>query len=174
MNNYQGFLLSLLLSCSCAVSGQEIVLTELDPVAPPVLITRGMAVKVECDSVWVVSPFRLGLYEEARKLVLSLNTGNIESLISQYEHKLKLYSYWNDSLRESYRLLSYRYDSTLVKTTSQLSTVGERLDQVDSSIIASKEQLDKAIKEAKRSRTDKWLWGLGGILVGLGVAAILN
>lgn len=174
MNNYTGFLISFFIFCFFSVSGQEIILSEIDPVTPPVLITRGMDVKVECDSAWVVSPFRLGLYEEARKLVLSLNTGNIESLISQYEHKLRLYSYWNDSLRESYRLLSYRYDSTLVKTASQLSTVDKRLDQVDSSIIASKEQLDKAIKEAKRSRTDKWLWGLGGILVGLGVAAILN
>ncbi|HAQ66119.1 MAG TPA: hypothetical protein DCR43_09755 [Bacteroidales bacterium] len=174
MNNYLTIFISMLLLCSLPVSGQHTVITDIEQVAPPVLITRGMVVDVECDSIWLVSPFRLGLYEEARQLVMSLNTGNIESLISQYEHKLKLYSYWNDSLRESYRLLSYQYDSTLVKTTSQLSMVDERLSRVDNSILESKEQLDKAIQEVKRSRTDKWLWGLGGILVGLGVAAILR
>lgn len=128
MNKIYSFIASLLISSVVVAQAQTTTEVVCEPVAAPVLLLKGTALTIGCDSVWLISPYRLGLYEEARKLVLSLNTANVESLIGQYEHKLKLYSYWNDSLRQSYRLLSHRYDSTLLRTSSELSRVGVKLD----------------------------------------------
>jgi len=163
----------LIVSTAVAVKAQTTTYNESNPVAPPVLLLRGSVVQIGCDSVWLMSPYRLGLYEEARQLVMSLNTTNVETLISNYEHKLSLYSYWNDSLRRSYRILSRRYDSTLARTSSELFLMSSKLDHANEAILESRNHLDDAIESVKKSRTEKWLWGLGGILAGLGIASLL-
>lgn len=173
MNKLNAFATCLLVTSLLAVRGQSLPPVDCEPVSAPVLLVKGNVITLGCDSAWLVTPYRLSLYEEARRLVLSLNTANVTSLIGQYEHKLTLYSYWNDSLRQSYRLLSHRYDSTLLRTSSELSRVGLKLDEANASILESKQRLDEAIESVKKSRTEKWLWGLGGILAGLGIASLL-
>lgn len=167
------FLCWLFAGTSVYAMAQTTTFSECDPVSSPVLLLRGNVINIGCDSVWLISPYRLGLYEEARQLVMSLNTANVETLISNYEHKLSLYSYWNDSLRQSYRILSRRYDSTLLRTSSELSLMSTKLDHANDAIEESKKHLDDAIESVKKSRTEKWLWGLGGILAGLGIASLL-
>jgi len=173
MNKSIIFIASLLIISLSVVRGQSPTPVVCEPLSAPVLLLKGNVTTIGSDSAWLVSPYRLRLYEESRSLILSLNTANVESLIGQYEHKLKLYSYWNDSLRQSYRLLSHRYDSTILRTSSELSRVGVKLDQANASILESKARLDEAIESVKKSRTEKWLWGLGGILAGLGIASLL-
>lgn len=174
MSNIRFLCLSFLWILSLFSFGQNLPRRVCDPFARPQLWIRGTpAPTVLCDSVWLVTPYRLGLYEEAGNLVMSLNTSRIEDLISQYEHKLNVVESWNDSLKVAYKLISQRYDSTLRHTSSQISFITGKLNEASTSLEASKEKMDEAILSVRKSRAEKWIWGIGGILAGFGLASLL-
>jgi hypothetical protein len=173
MNKILCFAFALFLVAITPSFAQQTIDNPCHPLAKPRLWMSHQAVPSPlCDSMWLVTPYRLKLYEAASGLIMKLNTDRIDTLIGQYEHKLKLYSYWNDSLRGAYKLISRRYDSTLLQTKVQVDLMGASLREAGTSLEASKRMMDEAILSVKKSRTEKWLWGIGGILVGLGIASL--
>jgi|GEM_PF-3464845 len=164
---YQTLLL-LLAFIHCSAQ-QSVVFNPSDPYQKAVVLRQGQQAEILCDTAYLISKLRYTLYEKAVQTIRSTNYGNVNSLIQTYEDALRVCQQSYDTLFGKYKT-TYNYSMQAIdKSTGDLMTVRNDLKTVNDSLGTATKNLNDAIKDIKSTRSDKYIWGLGGM--GLGAVA---
>jgi len=158
--------MGLLLLILPGYAQQPVVFNPTDPYQKAFLLRQGQKVDILCDSAYVITKLRYNLYEKAVQGVRNTNYANVYSLIEAYENALKLCQQSYDTLFGKYNA-TYNYSmSAIDKSTGDLKMINKDLKSVNDSLITAQHHLDVAIKEVKATRSQKYLWGIGGLGLG--------
>ncbi len=158
--------MGLLLLILPGYAQQPVVFNPADPYQKAFLLRQGQKVDILCDSAYVITKLRYNLYEKAVQGVRNTNYANVYSLIEAYENALKLCQQSYDTLFWKYNA-TYNYSMNAIdKSTGDLKIINKDLKSVNDSLTAAQHHLDTAIKEVKATRSQKYLWGIGGLGLG--------
>jgi hypothetical protein len=172
-------ILFLALSFSLLTYGQERVFSGLDcgEAVPPRPWLKGEKYVNACDSLWVLTPARLHLYEEAVRLILSWDTTQLFSELSGLEKSLQQIAEGRIQMQEDYDALEDSYRRTLDNQEAQIQSLRQALQEVRDGMDAERRRaaaIAAELRQVQRQQNRKTVyWAGGGFVAGVLTTFIL-
>lgn len=168
-----------LLTIQAQNAGQLITTDSLCfPTSRPFVVTKGMQVKITCDTAFLINSERLRFYRQLHSAALSNNKNEaLQNALSFYQSSLEEKERFYRALMTNY----FKSDSISGSTLTEARTKINKVDQTLGSVIKTVDDTRQTInevryqlnKERRKQNVDKWMTGITGISIGLIVGILL-
>lgn len=143
----------------------------------PILLTKGMAVTIGCDSAYVINPRRYALYQQLHQYIREISVaGNCQSIIAAYEKALLETQVSYEALHQQYShadQLALQWTRESAQAMQQMQQTLMQAEQIITQTNQSLTEVRQIVKEARRkNRVSKTLIGVGGIGFGFLTASL--
>lgn len=168
------------LSLPLIACGQEDIFSgrDCDEAVAPRPWLKGAQFHNDCDSLWVITPARLHLYEEAVRLILSWDTTRLFSELSGLEKTLRQIAEGGLQMQKDYDALEDSYRRTLDNQEAQIQSLQYALQEVRDGMDAERKRasaIAAELRHAQRQQNRKmFLWGGGGFVAGVLTTLLLS
>jgi hypothetical protein len=137
----------------------------------PRLWLKGEVFQHPCDSLWIITPARLQLYEEAVQLILAWDTTRLFAELSGLEKSLHQITSSGRQMQSDYDALEEAYRKTLDKQESQIQGLRQALSEVRDGIDAERQRSASIASELriaqKQQHRRSIIWGGSGFALGV-------
>ncbi|MEI6575224.1 MAG: hypothetical protein WCO63_03505 [Bacteroidota bacterium] len=144
--------------------------------APAMIVVNNDIVRISCDSAWILNKTRYHLMAQATEYVLHKDPNESLKLAAQYEKSLQSCSQNYADIMTKYQLLADDCSKTMHETQSTIQGMRNDIDKAQSKLKTASQNLEdtqKALaRENRKSKQKAWIFGAGGIGVGLLVGVI--
>jgi hypothetical protein len=144
---------------------------------------RGDSILVNCDTVFLVNTSTYKVYADVFKNFNAKNSDvkRLALLFDQskalYENRIQQQTVEYQSLKKQFDELVLRSQSVVQQTSENLLTVDKSLLRIDRNVASAQANIEEAKKlireEIRLGNKQRLKWGIGGLLVGVGVSTIL-
>jgi len=142
----------------------------------PWLVTSGSQLVVEIDSLYLVNTPRYLFYKRLHDYVrLDSSAAQIYlELVNNYKESADIQKRAIDSLLHINRKSDSLFSNTLSSTSATLVTIDQKLKVAQDSLAHTNVKLEGVKKDIRKMRFEKFIYGAGGIALGLLTGLLLT
>jgi hypothetical protein len=144
---------------------------------------QGDSILVNCDTVFLINTATYKLYADVFKNFNAKNS-DVKRLVTLFDQSKALYENRIQQQGLEYQALKKEFDGLMSKsqtvvqqTTDKLSAVDNSLVRIDRNVASAQANIEEAKnlirQEIRLGNKQRLKWGLGGLVVGVGITTIL-